>query len=73
MEPKKISPVKAIRTFCVKECCEGHPRQADNCDAEKCPLHPFRKGKNPFTTRTLTEEQKAALSERLRKAREAKK
>lgn len=72
MEEKKISPVKAIRHFCVKECCEGHPRKADNCEETNCPLHPFRKGKNPFVQRPMSDEQKAALADRLRKAREAK-
>ena len=71
-EDKKISPLKAIREKCI-DCSGGSMSEATNCEVEQCPLHPFRKGKNPFRTRTMTPEQKAAARDRLRKAREAQK
>lgn len=63
------SPVKAIRAFCL-ECCGDSPTEVKYCTSARCPLKPFRFGRNPFHTRSLTEEQRAASIERLRKARE---
>lgn len=70
---KKVitSPLRAIRQFCI-QCSGDSPREAYNCPEEKCVLHPFHRGTNPFHKRNMTEEQKQASAERLRKAREAK-
>ena len=70
---KKIcqNPVKAIKQKCLD--CSGWSRQeVELCPLTECALYPFRLGKNPFrtrTTRTLTDEQREALRERLKKAR----
>lgn len=66
------SPLKAIREKCL-DCCCGQPSEVKSCPAEDCPLWHFRMGKNPFRQkRELTEEQKANLAERMKKAREAR-
>lgn len=66
------SPLKAIRLFCV-ECCGGSSNEVKLCPSEKCALHNFRFGKNPFRAkRELSDEQRAKAAERLRKAREHK-
>lgn len=59
----QTSPVKAIRQYCL-DCCLESAMEVKLCPAEECPLHPFRFGKNPFTTRTYTDEQRAMMSER---------
>lgn len=60
------SPVKAIKTFCVEECNCGNYTYAKNCVDNKCPLYPFRLGKNPYRKgREFTEEEKEKLRERM--------
>jgi len=46
MEEKRISPLKAIRLKCL-DCSCGSSNEVKLCPAEKCPLYPFRFGKNP--------------------------
>ena len=41
------SPIKAIRARCV-DCCGGVVGEVRKCTALRCPLWPFRIGKNPF-------------------------
>jgi len=56
------NPVKAIRAYCL-ECCKESQQEVKLCPATECQLHPFRMGKNPYRKpRTLTEEQKQALT-----------
>lgn len=43
----KTSPVKAIRQKCL-ECGEGSANEVKLCTVERCPLYPFRFGKNPY-------------------------
>lgn len=43
----KTSPVKAIRQKCL-ECGEGSANEVKLCPVERCPLYPFRFGKNPY-------------------------
>ena len=63
------NPVKAIRAFCV-ECSNGSTTEIKECPVNKCPLYPFRFGKNPYRQRReMTEEQKQVLADRLRDAR----
>jgi hypothetical protein len=65
------NPVKAIRAFCL-QCCGGNANDVRNCPSAVCELKPFRFGKNPYRTkRQMTEEQKEAARQRLKKAREA--
>lgn len=46
MEEKRISPLKAIRLKCL-DCSCGSSNEVKLCPVEKCPLYPFRLGKNP--------------------------
>lgn len=73
-ETKQISPIKAIRAKCM-ECSCGQREEVKLCPIEDCALYPFRFGKNPFNkkTKTMSDEQKAAAAERMKKARESKK
>lgn len=66
------SPAKAIRAKCL-DCCCGSANEVNICHLTDCPLHAFRFGKNPYTNRVLTDEQKEAAGARLAKAREDKK
>lgn len=72
-EKKPITnPVKAIRAYCLS-CVGGSSNEVDKCPIPECALYSFRYGKNPFRTkRELTDEQKAAMAERLKKARDVK-
>jgi len=55
------SPLKAIKAKCL-DCCCGQQNEVKLCPSEKCPLHPFRLGKNPYTQkREYTEEQRNAF------------
>lgn len=66
------SPVKAIRAYCLA-CTGNQPGEVRTCEITRCPLHAFRFGKNPFTKRTLTEEQRQEAAKRLLKAKENQK
>ena len=67
----KKSPLKAIRAKCL-ECSNDSSNEVKTCTVENCYLYPFRFGKNPYRTkRVLTEEQKEAARNRLKKARES--
>lgn len=68
----QTNPVKAIREKCI-DCCCGSAAEVTECPVTDCPIHAFRFGKNPYRTkREMTEEQRVAAAERLRKARDAK-
>ena len=67
----RTNPVKAIRMKCL-ECSAGSSWEVTQCWATKCPLYVFRFGKNPFRSkveREFTEEERAAIRERLVGAR----
>lgn len=72
------SPIKAIRAFCMD--CMGGSKTAEqgsigSCRSKgRCPLWPFRFGKNPFINKisNFTDEQKQAAAERLKLARDKK-
>ena len=68
-----ISPIKAIRAYCLG-CCNGNSNAVRDCVISECELYPFRFGKNPYrhNSRTYSEEEKAAIGERLKKARQNK-
>lgn len=60
-------PVSAIRQFCI-ECVGGGGRKRASkmvreCPAVKCPLHPFREGKNPYHKLNLTPGQRKLRSD----------
>jgi hypothetical protein len=66
------NPVKAIREKCL-DCCCGQANEVKLCTVERCALWPFRFGKNPYRQkREMSDEQRQAAVERLRRAREAK-
>lgn len=67
-----MTPIKAIRAKCL-DCCCDQANEVKLCPATRCPLHPFRLGKNPnIKPREYTEEQREAMRQRLKKAMEAK-
>lgn len=66
------TPLSAIKAFCV-DCLGGQPRLVKDCTAKNCPLYPYRTGHNTNSKRTMTKEQRQMATERLKKAREAKK
>lgn len=70
IDAKKLitSPIKAIRQFCV-ECNGGSVYEVKNCTSPRCPLFAFRFGKNPYHTRTVSEETKAKAAERMKAIR----
>lgn len=41
---------KAIRAKCL-DCTCNQIAEVRKCPIERCPLHPFRMGKNPFSNR----------------------
>lgn len=67
---ERVTPIKAIRAKCLDCCYNAH--EVKMCVSIKCPLHPFRFGKVPYIKRELTDEQRVAATERMKKAREAK-
>ena len=67
-----MTPIQAIRAKCL-DCCCGQVNEVKLCTAERCPLYPFRMGKNPnIKPREYTEEQREAMRQRLKKTMEAK-
>ena len=65
--------LKAIRLKCLDCCCDS-AYEVKLCPCEKCPLHPFRFGKNPYgTKKEYSEEELEKKRESMKKAREAKK
>ena len=61
----QTNPTKVIREKCL-DCCCGSIKEVKLCAAERCPLWPWRMGKNPYRkARVLTDEQKAAMRDRL--------
>lgn len=65
-----INMGKAIKEHC-EDCSGGSVQEARNCVLTTCALWPFRKGKDPGKKRVLSEEQKKAVVDRFKKAREA--
>lgn len=41
-----LTPLKAIRAKCL-DCMAGSTHEVNACASGKCPLHPYRSGKNP--------------------------
>ena len=57
--------LKAIKLKCM-DCCGGSYNEVRECTcADTCFLHPFRLGKNPFSGRVMTPEQREKARERL--------
>lgn len=62
------NPVKAIRANCI-ECMGNQANLVKDCSITRCPLWPFRMGKNPFR-KPRSEEQRQAAAERMAAMRE---
>ena len=63
------NPVKAIRAYCL-ECSCDQTSEVKACPVYRCPLYPYRFGKNPYRQRReMTEEEKQVLADRLKEAR----
>ena len=70
--PRHRNPVKVIRAKCL-DCTCGSSKEVEACPVEKCPLWPWRSGKNPYRERrTMSDEQRAAAKKRLATARAKK-
>lgn len=68
----QTNPVKAIRDFCL-DCMGGSRDEVVRCTSKDCKIYAFRLGKNPYRVkRVLTDEQRDAAAERLRKMRESR-
>lgn len=64
---KPMSLMKAIKTKCL-DCSGNNKTEVLKCLITTCPLYPFRLGKNPNRIRNMTDEQRQAASERMKKA-----
>lgn len=65
------NPVKAIRAYCL-ECSCGATSEVKECPVNKCPLYPFRMGKNPYRQRReMSDEERQVLAARLIEARKS--
>lgn len=64
-----MTPLQAIKQWCY-ECSGENRAEVDRCTKPTCPLYPFRKGHNPYTSRAMTDEQREAAAKRLKEARE---
>lgn len=63
------NPLQAIRAKCL-DCSVYDYSEVRNCFVTKCPLYPFRMGKNPFRKkRELTQEQRERLVAQLKKSK----
>jgi hypothetical protein len=49
--------LKTLRAYCL-DCCCYQPSEVTKCPATRCPLWPYRLGKNPW--RKATKSQRAA-------------
>lgn len=72
MEKTRTTAIKAIRQKCL-DCSGESMLEVRTCEIKTCPLHPFRMGKNPnIGRREMDAETRAAVNERLAKARAIK-
>lgn len=62
--PQAKSPIRAIRLKCL-DCTCNSAKEVELCPIDKCPLHAFRFGRNPYR-KPISEERRAAASERMR-------
>lgn len=63
--------MSVIRAKCL-DCCSNDRSEVRKCTAVSCALWPYRMGSNPFRSRELSDEQRAEIAERFRKARAEK-
>jgi hypothetical protein len=66
-----MTALKSIRAFCLD--CNGSAHEVKLCPCTECALYPFRLGKSPnHKPREMTEEQRKASSERMKRMHEKK-
>ena len=71
LAPQGERALKAIPARCLDCCCDS-ASEVRKCVAVECPSWPFRMGKDPFRqTRTLSDEQRQKMAERLRNTKAA--
>lgn len=59
------TPMRAIRAKCL-DCSNDSANEVRICPITRCPLYPYRLGRNPnIKPRELTEEQRAEVGRRL--------
>ena len=46
LEAQHMTPIKAIRAYCIS-CCRENRAEVRACPAAACPLHPYRMGHRP--------------------------
>ena len=51
MASRTVTPLRAIRHKCVKDCCAGKPSLVRQCINEDCPLFKYKSGHNPARQR----------------------
>lgn len=61
--------LRAIRANCI-ECAGNNEAEVRRCRMVACPMWPYRMATNPFQRRELSDEQRAELGDRLRRARD---
>ena len=62
---KATTPIRAIRAHCLE--CANTSFEVLHCHLVKCPLHPFRLGRNTTKKpRVLSDERRAELSANMR-------
>jgi len=68
---ERLRPLKAIRFKCLE--CSGTPQEVKKCEIFDCPLWPLRAGKGIRKPTTISIEEMAVRSARLKTARESRK
>jgi hypothetical protein len=53
---KRLTPVKAIRAKCL-DCCCSQAKEVRMCPVKKCPLYPYRMGKNPARKKGIEQQE----------------
>ena len=66
-----LTMAKAIRGYCL-ECSGFSANEVRLCELKHCKLYKFRSGKNPNIKRVLSDAQKQAQADVLKRAREKK-
>ena len=64
----KQTPLQAIKKFCY-ECSGQDNKEVEMFPSEKCPLYIYRNGKDPNKKKTYTDEEKKAMSDRMKAIR----
>lgn len=50
---ERLTPVKAIRKYCIVECCQNQLKEVRQCTADQCSLKPYRLGKRKVTPKPV--------------------